>query len=113
MAGENARQLAPFLQTTVVPDAGTTPVAGTDLGGRTLVGVTIPAGLEGTTLTFTVATALGGTYNTLQTAAGAYSITVAASRYVALDPNVFAGVRFVKPVLGAQTGAITLTLHSR
>jgi hypothetical protein len=113
MAGENARQLRPALQNALVPDTLTTPAAGTDLGGRILVGVTIPAGLDGTTLGFTVAPTLGGTYNTLMSAGVAVSLTVAASRYVALDPTLFVGVRFVKPVLGAQTGDITLVLHSR
>ena len=112
MAGESARQLAPFLQDAVVPNAGTTPAAGTDLGGRLLVGVTIPAGLDGTSLGFAVAATLNGTYNTLMYGGAAVSITVAASRYVALDPGLFAGVRFVKPVLATQTGDITLKLHS-
>lgn len=98
--------------TAVVPDTLTTPAAGVDLRGRVLVGVSIPTGLEGTTLGFAVAPTLAGTYLTMQTDAGAYSVTVAASRYVALDPNKFRGVRFVKPVVAAQTGAITLTLHT-
>lgn len=112
MAAEYVTKIPPVLQDAVVANGGTTPTAGTDLGGRLLVGVTIPTGLDGTSLGFAVATELDGTYNTLMYGGAAVSLTVAASRYVALDPGLFAGVRFVKPVLAAQTGAITLKLHS-
>lgn len=103
----------PVFLDALVPNTLTTPAAGIDLDGRTLVGVVIPAGLEGTTLGFTVSETLGGTYRTLMSGGTAVSITVAADRYVALDPNMFAGVRYVKPVVGAQTGDITLKLVVR
>lgn len=97
----------------VVPDTLTTPDVGVDLGRRVLVGVFIPAAAEGTTLGFTVCETLGGTYLPLMSGGSNLSITVAPGRYVALDPDVFRGVRFVKPVLAAQTGAVTLTLVAR
>jgi hypothetical protein len=87
---------------------------GVDLKGRQLCGVSIPTGLEGTTLGFQVAAdAVDGSYRTLMSGGVALSVTVAADRYVALDPNVFAGVRFVKLVVAAQTGAIVIELHTK
>lgn len=112
------RAIAPIVtyyeKTAVIPDGGTTPAAGIDLEGFTLVGVIVPAGLEGTTLGFTVSTTLGGTYYVMQDGEGAdLSVTVAASRCVPLSPSLFCGARFVKPVLATQTGAITLTFLLR
>lgn len=113
MAAEYGYQYEPALLPVTVPDTLTTPAAGLDLKGRVLVGVFLPAALDGTTLGFTVAETLAGTYVSLMSAGSVVSITVAASRYIALDPDVFRGVRFVKPVVGAQTGAAVLTLVAR
>lgn len=94
-------------------NAATTSAAGVDLQGKTLCGVTLDSGFDGTTLGFTVATTLAGTYNVLHTGTGDYSKTVAASRYVALTPADFSGVRYIKPVVGSQTGTTTITFHTR
>lgn len=97
-----------------IPDAGTEPVAGIDLINNTIVGVYIPAGLEGTTLGFKAAATLAGTYLALYgTDGNAVSYIVGASRYVSLDPSAFSGVQFLKPVVPSQTGAIVLTFATR
>jgi len=100
-------------KTATVTNGSTTTTDGIDLEGKTLCGVTLDSGFDGTTLGFTVATTLAGTYNTLMSSGSSYSETVAASRYVALDPSKFAGVRFIKPVVGSQTGSTTITFHTR
>ncbi len=99
--------------TATITNGNTTPTAGVDLEGKTLCGVTLDSGFDGTTLGFTVATTLDGTYNTMHNGTADYSKTVAASRYVALNPADFAGVRYIKPVTGSQTGHTHITFHTR
>jgi hypothetical protein len=103
----------PYSDLTVTVADAATDSGAIDIADREVCGVTVPTGLEGTTLGFKVATALAGTYNPLMSAGAAVSLTIAASRYIALDPALFRGVRFLKLVLAAQTGPITLTLHTR
>lgn len=108
------RKIYPAADFEVTVADGATESGAVDLKGFTPVGVSIPTGLEGTTLGFKVASdAIGGTYRTLMSGGSAVSLTVAADRYVALDPNVFAGVRFLKLIIAAQTGAIVLEIHVR
>lgn len=97
---------------TIIADSATTS-SEIDLGGKTLVGITFPAGIDGTALTFTVSPTSGGTFVGLITTAGAaVSYTYAASKYMAIDSALFNGVRYLKLVSGtSQTGASTITLH--
>lgn len=84
--------------------------------GQTLVGVFLPASLTSTTMTFTTATAAGGTFVPVYDVGGAaaYSITVGTSRYVPVDPRVFAGIRYLKAVGGStESGSRTITLVVR
>ncbi len=81
-----------------------------------LVGVTFPATMTSTTMTFTAASTEAGTYTTLTEVGGAsnYSITVTASRRVPLDHRVFVCAPFIKCVGGSSEGGTrTLTLHFR
>lgn len=94
------------LQTTVTIANGATASGEADLGGTTLVGVILPAALTGTTLTFTAASAAGGTFIPVTGSNGSnLSFTVAASKYLAIDPALFHGVRFIKAVSGSTEGA--------
>lgn len=99
---------------TVTIENGETVSGAVDLGGETLVGITIPTGFEGTAITFQVATAIDGTYRAWHVDGSALSITVTANIAVQIDPSDLAGARFLKLVAGtSQTGDITLTLHTR
>lgn len=98
--------------TAVVADGQTTS-GEVNLQGSTLCGVFLPSGMEGTSLAFTVSDQPGGTFLALTDAGDAVSYTVAASRYVALNPSLFAGVRYLKLVVGSQTGAVTVVLATR
>ena len=54
-----------------------------DLGGCELLGIHVPAGFDGTALTFQAAEKTGGTFLNVFTSGGTeLSLTVAASRYV-------------------------------
>jgi len=93
-------------QTSVAFASGTTTSAEADLGGTNIVGLQIPAAFTGSTVKFSVATATGGTFQTLTDGAGNdVSKTIASSKYVGIDPTLFRGVRFVKLVSGATEPA--------
>lgn len=81
-----------------------------DLGSASFVGITLPAEFDGSTLTFEVSDSLTGTFVPF---APTLSGTAGASKYMEFNPAVFAGVRFMKVVAGAQTGATVLKLHLR
>lgn len=91
-------------QNVTIANGGTTSsVAEQDRA--TLVGLVTPAALTGVAITFSVS-ADGATYNTLYKDDGnAYSVTVAASRYIALDYAKFIGVRHIKLISGSAEGA--------
>lgn len=85
-----------------------------DLGGRVLCGIFLPSTFTGSVLTFTGAATLGGTYKTVQSAGSDYSINVAGGKYVAVDPQVFSGIQYLKIVSGSTEGADrALTIASR
>ena len=93
---------------------GATTSGEIDLGNRTLCGIHLPAAFTGTALSFTVSTASGGTFQTLQKGGADYSITVAQGKYVALSPSDFAGARFIKIVSGtAQEAARSIVVAAR
>lgn len=97
----------------VIADAATESDA-EDMEGETLVGAYLPASEEGTTLSFKACATADGTYVPVHDTAGdLVEYTVASSRYVPLDPVTFAGIRFLKLVLGTQTGAATIVLSTR
>lgn len=99
--------------TVTIASSGTTSGAA-DLGGTTLVGLRMPDTLTGTSVTFKCGDSLAGTYQTLQRNGADYSVPVAASKYISLDPNIFAGVRFIKVVSGSSEGdARSVILVSR
>lgn len=82
----------------------------------TLVGFYTPAALTGTAMTFQAAPNASGTYvEVVDGATGsAYSVTVAASKYIALDPAKTYGINQVKLVSGSSEAADrTITLVYR
>lgn len=91
--------------TATIASGGTTSGA-VDLSGCTLVGLFIPSTFDGTTITITASTTLGGTYVTVQDGDGsssAFTITTTASRYVPLDNLAIpAGLVFIKLVAGSS-----------
>ncbi len=92
------------LVSATITSASTTSAA-IDLMGATLCGVHMPAAFTGSSLSFSVASAAGGTYQTLQRNGSDYSLSVAQGKYISLDPSLFAGVQFIKIISGSAEGA--------
>lgn len=105
---------SPRFDKTFVFTASATSAA-VDLAGDTLMGLIIPVGLTGTTLTFTVSSTLAGTYRTLKGVDGlSVSPTVAANTAVSLGEyaHILAGWRFMK-IVSSASETITLTASTR
>lgn len=99
----------PFVTKTIAN--GQTETDALTLNGFVLCGILLPAAFTGTTITFEVASAIGGTYVPLKsTIAGTLlTYTVAPSTYAAIDPKDFHGVQFLKIKSGsAEAAARTL-----
>lgn len=83
--------------------------------GASLVGIITPSALTGTAFTFTAALISGGTFVPVYDESTAYSLTVGTSRYIAVKPATFAGIRFFKVVSGSSEGgdrALTLVVRN-
>lgn len=95
------------VQTATIASSGTTS-GEIDLGGTTLVGIEIPSAITGTSMTFTTASAAGGTFVPIQNGGTgvALSVTIAASKRIPLGgyPE-FKGCRFIKLVSGSSEAA--------
>jgi hypothetical protein len=100
------------LATATIPDGETT----TDTIGSmnqtpgqeiqmSLCGIQIPASFTGTSLSFLAATSLSGPFQPVYNKSGQVTYTVAAGRYVAIDPSDFYGVVFLQIVSNASEGA--------
>lgn len=100
-----------------ITTGGTTSTA-LDLRGKVACGLYMPGTFDGATVSYTVATVSGGSYQELQDGAGnKVTTTVSAGKYVRLDPNVFAGIQFIKVVSASSetTGGTdrTITIHCK
>ena len=104
----------------VKPYAAPIPVdtalsAAIDIADMVLCGVYLPSTFDGTTLGFTACDTATGTFLTVRDGrnGAAVSYTVAASSYVALDPALFAGIRYIKLAPGTtQTTTSTAAVLS-
>jgi hypothetical protein len=97
----------------VVIAADGTTSASVGLSGRALVAIETPGALTSVSLTFLAAQ--GTTFVPIYSDAGsAYSVTVAASRHILIDPAKLVGVTNLKVVMGsAEAAERTLTLITR
>lgn len=68
-----------------------------DLGSTILVGIIMPASWTAASLAIKAASASGGTFNGVYAVGGGlYELTVAASKFMAIDPATLRGLRFIK-----------------
>lgn len=107
-------------QTATIASSGTTSgavstgIIGTE--NTQLMGLEFPAAMTGTSMTFTGSRSSGGTYVTITEVGGAsnYTVTVSASKFVPVEPRVFATFPFIKLVSGSAEGAEReIIIHSR
>lgn len=101
---------------TIVLATSTTISSALDLGSTSLVGLRLPSNFIGTALTFTCSDTSGGTFDQLLKDDGtAYTVTCAASKYVAVDYTKFVGVNFLKLVASTvqTTDTKTITCYAR
>jgi hypothetical protein len=98
----------------VIAQSGTASAA-VDLMGTTLAGLFTPAALTGTAMTFSTSPTADGTYTVIEAGAGSsYSVTVSASKFIAVDTAKFLGVRFLKVISGsAEAASRSITLATR
>jgi hypothetical protein len=91
--------------TVTIASGGTVSQTFTAEGGRTVLAVLTPTALTGTSLKFQASTD-GNNFFALYNGATEYSVTVADSRYIALNTEVMAGVRHLKVVSGSSEAAL-------
>src|SRR5690242_8642270 len=98
-----------FDTTTIANGSSLAPAI--DIGPNTLVAVVMPAAWDAAAMTF--AGSIDGTnFFPLYDETGTeINIPVAASRYVKLDPSVFAGVRYVQVRSGTSGSAVNQTAN--
>ena len=76
------------------------------MGLGQLLGLFMPGTFTGTAITFLASDTSGGTFVDVYDVGGAsaYSLTVAAGRFVPVDPRVFVGFAFIKIKSGSAEG---------
>lgn len=87
-----------------IASSGTTSTAFTFQQNRIPLAILTPASLTGTAFTFE-ASIDGTNFYDLYNGATEYSVTVAASRYIALNPDVFQAVKYLRIVSGSSEAA--------
>lgn len=94
----------------LIEDGNTVQTGHIDTYGYLVSGFVLPAEFDGTTITFQAAAIDGrgspGTFYPVHDSSGTeMTVTCAASRVVLIEPQTFAGARFLKIVAGTeQTG---------
>jgi hypothetical protein len=74
-------------------------------GGRVPIAIVTPSALTGTTFKFQASADQGTNFYALYNEGTEYSVAVNTSRYIALNPNVFEGVKVVRVVSGSSEAA--------
>ena len=91
--------------TVTIASSGTTSTSLTMQGGRVPIAIVTPSALTGTTFKFQASADQGTNFYALYNEGTEYSVTVSTSRYIALNPNVFEGVKVVRIVSGSSEAA--------
>lgn len=99
----------------IVIASGTTTSTAIPLKGWVLAAIDTPGTLTSTSLSFTECATETGTYKPIYNDAGsAYSVTVAATRHIIIDPSKIVAGGYLKVVMGSSEGGDrTLTLRLR
>lgn len=101
----NIVSLGQVVYPTVVIGASSATSGVVSSAGLSLVGCQLPATFTGTSISFTVATTVGGTYQELDNSAGKVSYNVTQGKFIAINPVDFYGVQFFKIISQATEGS--------
>ena len=93
-----------YKQAVITVATSTTISSAVDTEGMIPCGIVTPGTLTGTSITFQ-GSIDGVTFVPIYKDGAAYSITVAASQYVYVNPLVFLGLRYIKLVSGSAEAA--------
>lgn len=104
----------PIAHTATIANAGTASNV-VNLDGGTLVGLEIPAGMEGTTLTLKASSVSAAAVAAVADSDGnALTITItSAAAFIALNPVATHAFRWVQVIASAQTGPAAIGLVVR
>lgn len=102
MTANPVRNLSEIIPATIA--SGDTASDGVHLLGRIVCGIYMPASWTAATVSFE-ASFDNETYHAVQSPTDAYSVSAAAGQYIALQPEYFFGVKFLKIVSSAAQGA--------
>lgn len=91
--------------TVSIASAGTTTPTITLDANRVPLAIEMPSAFTGTTITFKAASRSSGTPVPLYFESTLYSLTVGASRHIALDREAFDGVKYLQIVSGSAEAA--------
>lgn len=91
--------------TATIANTGTTTPTITLDPNRALLAIELPSAFTGTALTFKASSSSSGTPVPIYYESTLYSVTVAASRYVSINPDAFVGVRYLQIVSNATEAA--------
>jgi hypothetical protein len=81
---------------TTIPNGAAVPVAAADLSGLDLVGIEMPGSWTAASLTFQAAgSAIGNVANMYDSGGSEYTVTAAASRFIAVPPADFIGIKYL------------------
>jgi hypothetical protein len=106
-------------QLSVTISNGTSLSPAVGLGDGSLVGIAMPAGWDGATLSFQVSIDGGTTWLEMESISAAVSVAAASGQFIAIDPAIWRGVNHVKVRSGTaaspvnQTADRALTLITR
>ena len=91
--------------TVTIASSGTTSTALTMRGASVPLAIVTPSALTGTTFKFQASADQGTNFYALYNEGTEYSVAANTSRYIALNPNVFEGVKVVRIVSGSSEAA--------
>lgn len=93
------------LESTIPLDAAQGSIVRVSVPNEPIFAIETPAALTGTALTFQYTPDNGSTWKQVFKEGSAYSLTVAANRFIVVDPVVFKGLTQIRPVSGSNEAA--------
>lgn len=103
----------PALESTIASGATQGSRISVSVPSEPIFAIETPDQLTGTALTFQYTPDNGTTWKQVFKEGSAYSLTVAANRFIVVDPVVFKGLTQIRPVSGStELGARVIKFHT-